>query len=171
MTGPTPSDDQLDRIAARVHERIEARGRRPRQAVTTLVVAALVAGGIGLLAIGQHSGASSSAGGSIASHAASGTSVAVRCHTSPAASSRSVAAAAASGSPADVRAACVAALAADRPTPAAGEQAPAPLVLCRSDGALQAYPPDAHPATLCGRNGLPPIATGLRPHPIGSPVR
>jgi hypothetical protein len=153
MTGPLPSDDQLDRIAERVRQRIEARARRPRQAATALVVVALIAGGVGLLAPDAPVVLSAEA------------------------ASRSVDAALEGGpSAAEARRACRHALsAADRTSSSgsgtSGSSAAPRLVVCRSGDVLEVFPADDDPAGLCSRNGLASVVGGVVPVPVGSPVR
>lgn len=161
------SDDQVARMASRVLRRIELRRARRRALVGVVATVLVLAGGLGLLSTQlRTSVAASGAGGSTAQRQAgpvAGTPSAVVCHGGPTRASRSstVTVRGAPTARSATQACAALRLAQRRAGPGSAAAAPATpptgsdLLVCRDDaGRLQVFVKDAHPATLCVRNGM-----------------
>ena len=177
MSDDLPTEEQLRRIEQGVMTRIRRRAQLPRRIATGVAVAAVFAGGVLLLPrLGLSSGGSGSSSGSGggtayqtsegSSGAAGSSALLVQCHAASAASSpvRSVPLTRNTGSAAID--ACLLALQKDQGAAAPRASEPATsdlkgpltakdLIACRdSAGLLQVFVKDAHPSTLCMRNGM-----------------
>ncbi len=149
-----PDRELLDDLEGRVLQRIRGRAALRARIVTGAAVAALLVGAVVLVrpAVMQATSASSgSAGGSAASAA-----VPVHCHDASGAGSRS--STVPLRGPATARSAAAACERAAAASSSGGSSstspAPAPVVCRDAHGGFAVFPPDAHPATLCTRNGL-----------------
>jgi hypothetical protein len=173
MSDGLPTEEQLRRMEQRVMTRIRRRAQLPKRIATGAAVAALFAGGVFLLprlgVTGSSGGSGSSAGyASNASRGGSGGSTALlaSCHAADSATSPVRTVPLTHDTPAAAIDACLRAFEKDQGPKAttssgsATDQLVRPLtakdlVVCRDgDRRLQVFVKDAHPSTLCGRNGM-----------------
>jgi hypothetical protein len=149
MSSGMPTERQLRGLEQRVLTRIRRRTALRARLVSGTAVAALVVGAFVLVHPGLSTGTGAS-GGSAAGSAArpAGASAVVRCHVgSERASAFKVVRAPAEPTADSVAAACVG----SRSTMTT---ASSPVVCRRADGSYEVFRKDAHPGTLCTRNGL-----------------
>ena len=179
MSDGLPSDEQLQRMERAVMARIRRRAELPKRIATSAAVAALVAGGVFLLprvglSGGGGAGSSSSGGGgstayrgesdSSGSSAGGSSALLAACHATATTTAGELRVPITADTAAAAIDACLVALekgqvpgpSADAPNDLKTEPITAKdLVVCRDDaGRLQVFVKDAHPSTLCARNGL-----------------
>jgi hypothetical protein len=164
MSDGLPTEEQLRRMEQRVMTRIRRRAQLPKRIATGAAAAALVVGGVFLLPrLGTSSGGGSGSSAGYASGGGGSSALLARCHPAASATSPVRTVPIARDTPAAAIDSCLRALA-EQPAPSsgtAGEQLASPtakdLLACRdSGGRLQVFVKDAHPATLCTRNGMTP---------------
>ena len=173
MSDGLPTEEQLRRMEQRVMTRIRRRAELPKRIAGGAAVAALFVGGVLLLPrLGLSGGGSSGSGAGSAystseSRAAGGSAaVLAGCHTSASAKAPVVTVPLSKDIPTAAVDACLRAFEkgqAPKATTASGSSAhdlvgsltAKDLVVCRDgDGRLQVFVRDAHPSTLCTRNGM-----------------
>jgi hypothetical protein len=165
MSDGLPTEEQLRRMEQRVMTRIRRRAQLPKRIATGAAAAALVVGGVFLLPrLGTSSGGGSGSSAGYAGDASGGggsTALLARCHAAASATSPVRTVPLGRDTPAAAIDACLRALT-KRPAPSSGtatEQLRAltakDLVACRdAGGGWQVFVRDAHPSTLCKRNGM-----------------
>ena len=177
MSDGLPTEEQLRRMEQRVMARIRRRAELPKRIAGGTAAAALLVGGLFLLPrLGLSSGGSAGGGGggSTGQSAASGSgslALVAYCHTSSKASSEFRSVPVGGGRTVGRAAidACVAAIRSGQVEPEAGstsgsrdssfqrEPSTNDLIACFDQRKrLQVFPKDAHPTTLCARNGMTP---------------
>jgi hypothetical protein len=177
MSDGLPTEEQLRRMERQVMTRIRRRAELPKRIATGVAVAAVFAGGAFLLprlGLSGGGGSSGSAAGGSAyqqgegrnSSAGGSTALLARCHASPSATSPVRSVPLTEDTTTAALKACVLALGkgqVPKPTPASGSASShlrprftaKDLVVCRdAAGTLEVFVGDAHPSTLCVRNGL-----------------
>jgi cytochrome c553 len=171
MSDGLPTEEQLERMERTVMGRIRRRAQLPKRIASGVAAAALFAGGVFLLP--RFAGSAASGGGSAGSSAGraydesggasgGGSAPLAACHASASAKAPARRVPLRAGTPAAALEACLVALEkgrvpkGDDPRTALKEPISAKdLVVCRdSGGLLQVFVKDAHPSTVCSRNGM-----------------